>query len=377
MQLVPITIPPSRRLHRGWRALILLFAGLLTLGILQPLTATAASPPLLKVKDRTVLEHDYDTTAKVKIVLDHRAHRRVSVGFSTREGTAEAGEDYLPVHGRAYFPRGTRVVVVRVPILGDTEEEADEYFKVRLFDAHRARIADRVGYVDILDDDETVWPDLSVDNVVVHEGEAARFTVELSFDAPEPVRFDYATKEGTADAGKDYDSTSGSKVIDEGDDSVTVTVMTREDDFDERYESFFLDIDDVRYAHVEDGLGRATIIDDDEPTPRLWVGDAGVTEGGPAHFRVHLSAPAPEAVTFDFATADGPLPNRAEAGKDYDSTTGNDVVIPKGSEGTTVTVMTRNDDFDEPNETFLLDVKDVHNASVADGQGKATIFDTD
>lgn len=42
-----------------------------------------------------------------------------------------------------------------------------------------------------------------------------------------------------------------------------------------------------------------------------------------------------------------------------------------------VTVMTRNDDFDEPNETFLLDVKDVHNANVADGQGKATIFDTD
>lgn len=105
------------------------------------------------------------------------------------------------------------MVVVRVPILGDTVEEADEYFKVRLFDAHRARIADRVGYVDILDDDETVWPDLSVDNVVVHEGEAALFTVELSFDAPEPVRFDYATKEGTADAGKDYDSTTGNDVV--------------------------------------------------------------------------------------------------------------------------------------------------------------------
>jgi len=264
-----------------------------------------------------------------------------------------------------------------VPILGDTVEEPDEYFKVRLYDAHRARIADRVGYVEILDDDETLWPELSVDNVVVDEGGAARFTVELSFDAPEPVRFDYTTREGTADAGKDYDTTTGSKVIDEDDDEITVTVMTREDDFDERSETFFLDIDDVRNARVEDSLGRATIVDDDEPTPRLRVGDVGVTEGAPARFRVHLSAPAPEAVTFDFATADGPLPNAAEAGKDYDSTTGNDVVIPKGSEGTIVTVMTRNDDFDEPNETFLLEVRDVHNANVADGQGKATIFDTD
>jgi hypothetical protein len=264
-----------------------------------------------------------------------------------------------------------------VPILGDTVEEPDEYFKVRLYDAHRARIADRVGYVEILDDDETVWPELSVDNVVVDEGGAARFTVELSFDAPEPVRFDYTTREGTADAGKDYDTTSGTKVIDEDDDEITVTVMTREDDFDERAETFFLDIDDVRNARVEDSLGRATIIDDDEPTPRLRVGDVGVTEGGPARFRVHLSAPAPEAVTFDFTTANGPGPNAAEAGKDYDLTIGNDVVIPRGSDGVTVTVMTRNDDFVEADETFLLTLSDVQDAIVDDGQGRATIFDTD
>jgi len=76
---------------------VLLFAALWTLGILQPVTATAASPPLLQVTDRTVVEHDHDWTATVKITLDHRAHRRVSVGVTTRDGTAESSEDYLPV----------------------------------------------------------------------------------------------------------------------------------------------------------------------------------------------------------------------------------------------------------------------------------------
>jgi hypothetical protein len=39
--------------------------------------------------------------------------------------------------------------------------------------------------------------------------------------------------------------------------------------------------------------------------------------------------------------------------------------------------MTRNDDFVEADETFLLTLSDVQNAIVDDGQGRATIFDTD
>ena len=61
MQFVPLKKPHSGGLSRGWRVLVLLFAGLLTLGVLQPFTASAA-PNLLQVKDTTVVEADSGTT---------------------------------------------------------------------------------------------------------------------------------------------------------------------------------------------------------------------------------------------------------------------------------------------------------------------------
>jgi hypothetical protein len=65
-------------------------------------------------------------------------------------------------------------------VLGDTDEESNEFFKVRIFDAVNAKIADRVGKVTILDDDEPApppEPKLYVDDVTVDEGEAAYFEV--------------------------------------------------------------------------------------------------------------------------------------------------------------------------------------------------------
>ena len=75
MQIVPYLGPPSDGSSRGRRLLVLLFAGLLTLGLLPPATASAA-PAMLLAKDRTVVEGDSGTTtAKVKVLLTRRATR--------------------------------------------------------------------------------------------------------------------------------------------------------------------------------------------------------------------------------------------------------------------------------------------------------------
>lgn len=111
---------------------MLLFAGLLALGLLPPATASAA-PAALLATDRTVVEGDSgSTTAKVKVLLTRRAHKLVSVSYTTRDGTAKAGSDYVAKSGRLRLPKGTRVALVRVSVLGDTVDESDEYFKVRL-----------------------------------------------------------------------------------------------------------------------------------------------------------------------------------------------------------------------------------------------------
>jgi hypothetical protein len=375
MQFVPL----ARKTGRGWRALILLFAALLTLGFLQPLTASAAAPALLRAKDATVVEADSGSTkANVKIVLSKRVNRRVSLAYTTRDGTAEAGSDYLEASGRLTFPKRTRVAFVHVRVVGDTVEESDEFFKVRIFDAVNAKIADPVGKVTVVDDDEPSpppEPKLYVDDLDVDEGDAAYFKVRLSASAPEDITFDYTTSNGSATAGSDYDAASYNNYkIPKGSSSATIKVTTREDSTDEPDETFYLKVSDLHGASAGDLSGKATIKDDDPAAkPKLYVDDTTVDEGEQASFKVHLSYKAPSDVYFDFNTEDG----TAVAGKDYDTTTGNNVKIVKGEDSTTVKVWTREDDGDESDETFKLKISDVTGATEGDYSATATIKDDD
>lgn len=230
--------------------------------------------------------------------------------------------------------------------------------------------------VDIRDDDAPPPPppELSVGDVEVDEGDTAYFKVSLSAKATKEVTFDYATKEHTAKAGDDYESKSGNnEAIPVGESSVFVAVRTMQDSLNEKDESFYLDISDVQNATVKDARGEATIEDDTthEAKPKLSVTDVSVKEGDAATFKVQLSTTAKDTVTFDYTTSNG----SAEAGKDYDAKSGNNVTIAKGSSHTTITVQTRKDSLTENDETFYLDISDVHNATVDDSRGQGTTKD--
>ena len=77
----------------------------------------------------------------------------VSAVTGVETSAAEAFE-----RGRVTFPKRTRVAFVHVRVVGDTVEESDEFFKVRIFDAVNAKIADPIGKVTIVDDDEPSPP---------------------------------------------------------------------------------------------------------------------------------------------------------------------------------------------------------------------------
>lgn len=57
----------------------------------------------------------------------------LSVDYLTRDGTAVAGSDYLPVSGRLNLYPGEDQAVIPVEILGDTLPESDESFYLDVF----------------------------------------------------------------------------------------------------------------------------------------------------------------------------------------------------------------------------------------------------
>jgi len=89
-------------------------------------------------------------------------------------------------------------------------------------------------------------------------------------------------------------------------------------------------------------------------------------------FTVSLSAASGSTVTVAYATADG----TAVASLDYLAASGT-LTFPPGTTARTVPVSVVGDLVDEPSETFFLNLSAPVNATIADGQGLATIVDND
>lgn len=112
-------------------------------------------------------------------------------------------------------------------------------------------------------------PKLSVADLSLPEGASGEttstVTVRLSEAATEPVRFQYATREGTATPGSDYTSTTGIQTIPAGRDSVEIGITILGDTRFETDETFFVLLSDPINGSLDDGLGTITIVNDDTP----------------------------------------------------------------------------------------------------------------
>ena len=128
----------------------------------------------------------------------------MSVGWATADGTATAPADYTAASGKLVFNPGVTTRAGPVQVNGDTLDEIDETFDVRLSKPdERNDSRDGIGLGTITDDDPL--PGLSVNDVTVAEGNsgtvAATFTVSLTVSSGREVTVGYATADGSAAAG--------------------------------------------------------------------------------------------------------------------------------------------------------------------------------
>ena len=167
-----------------------------------------------------------------------------------------------------------------------------------------------------------------------------------------------------AEAGSDYTTISGTLTIDSGSTTGTIAVAVLDDELDEPDETFTVTLSNAVNATIADAGGEATITDNDEPSPAspsISVDDVSVAEdAGNAQFTVTLSNAFNEAVTVQFATADG----TAEAGSDYTAISGT-LTIDSGSTTGTIAVVVLDDELDEPDETFTVTLSNAVNATIA------------
>ncbi|HEX7180214.1 MAG TPA: Calx-beta domain-containing protein [Thermoanaerobaculia bacterium] len=87
------------------------------------------------------------------VTLSESSAGPVTVGFSTRNGTAQAGSDYIATSGTLTFAPGEVTKQITVLVNGDTGQEEIEVFFVDLANASGAAIGDGEGLGRIFTDD--------------------------------------------------------------------------------------------------------------------------------------------------------------------------------------------------------------------------------
>jgi hypothetical protein len=205
----------------------------------------------------------------------------VRVDYATANGTATAGSDYAATSGSLIFAPGETTQTVLVPILGDRLDEADETFFLNLSNAGNVLLADSQGVGTVADDD--LLPALSISDVAVAEGNAGTktvtFTVSLAGASGRTVTVQYATADGTAAAGSDYGTISGTLTFFPGVTALTLSVVVSGDTATEAHETFFVNLTNPTNATLADGQGRGTILNDDEPAPGGITSLGGIFSG--------------------------------------------------------------------------------------------------
>ena len=114
--------------------------------------------PLLAVSDVSAFEGDSGTTT---MVFGFGLSAPASVGgvtitFTTADGTATAGSDYIANSGTATIAEGATSTTVSILVNGDTVSEPNETFFVRATSATGATISDNEGLGTIQNDDVSV-----------------------------------------------------------------------------------------------------------------------------------------------------------------------------------------------------------------------------
>ena len=347
-------------------------------------TSTSASATIadddraLLVSDAAVVEGETGLRAAVFTITlaGPAADHPITVDFATADGSALAGNDYLQTYGAVAFAPGESQKQITIPVNGDRTVEPDETFFVDLSHAGGGvSIVDARGQGTIRTDELS----LSVADVSLDEGQPeAFFVVTLAgLGATEPVTVDFATNDGSALAGLDYEETHGSLTFLPGEMQRRIQVPVTDDNTFEAAQTFSIVLSNPANATILQATATGTIRDNDAP-PHVSVispvecaeGDDGATE---ATVAVRLSAASDVPVTVDFSTLDG---TATAAEGDYEPVSGL-LVFEPGVFEQLVVVRVLGDVSVESDESFSIVLSNATNAVIETGTGEVIIRDNE
>jgi len=337
-------------------------------------TGTVNVNPLPKVQFATdnFTVDESDGPATITATLNFAPAVTATVNYATSNGTATAGSDYTAVADTLTFAPGVSSITFTVPITGDLLDEPDETVWLQLSNPVSTSITGTNPVTLTIVDDDV--PEIQFDSALynVDESDAlASITITLNITSWQTISVTYATSDGTAVAGLDYITASGTLTFAPGVILRTFPVSITDDLLDENNETVMLTLSDESNTIIT-GTNPATLTisdNDNPPTVDFTSTLSSISESGiSVMIGVTLSAPSGLTVTVDYSTSNG----TAVVGLDYVTATGTLMFTP-GITGQVFSVQVISDTLYEPDETVVLTLLGAVNANATGSNNPATL----
>jgi hypothetical protein len=271
-------------------------------------------PPNVSINDIRVTEGNSGTTNAEFTITVTGVTRSIDIKilWKTNDYSATAGSDFQSSGGTFVFTPADTEKVISVPVYGDTAVEDDERFNVYVYGG--ATFTKPYGYCTIVNDDSPLSVIIASD-VRVIEGNSGTTNAVITLIANQSlsgVSINYATVEGTAVAGRDFQFVSGTAVFSgETQQQITIPIIgDAEVEADEQFSVHLsssgtpvtLQRSDIITTIVNDdiGVGPATQYVAKGSSGSVIV-DAGSAPSSPRMIAIAASDPcieAPSSVTF-------------------------------------------------------------------------------
>jgi hypothetical protein len=236
--------------------------------ILQSALAAPNStvPTGIQFRSNTYNTSEYSGTIGAVILRTGDLSTASTVNYATVDGTARAGEDYTATAGTLTFAPGESSKTIGVQLLRDDFYDGTEDFQIVLSDpsgANATLVYPSNTVVNI--SDSNYQPHIFSNNLTLTEPVAgvtrqAVFTIRLNHRSVQTVSVNYATSNGTASAGSDYQAVSGSLTFAPFEQVKTVSVPILGDVQPETNETFYLNLTGAVNGSVSSSQIAATIV---------------------------------------------------------------------------------------------------------------------
>lgn len=210
---------------------------------------------------------------RIPVSLSSKTSSDVILKYSTTDGTAIAGEDYISVEeGELIIEAGKTESFIEITFIGDEVYETDEYLFIIVNRLTNAKLEQSQLKVFILNDDPFIPQVVFSERFFFLEDDAAQKTVEipvrLSGPSDKTITLRWETQEKTARNSEDFEAVANQILtFNPGETQKNISITIFGDQLFEMDDMFEIHFKDVQFATLENTFTKVIILNDDTFEP--------------------------------------------------------------------------------------------------------------